>query len=443
MTQGHPLPLILQFMLPVLLGQVVQQTYNMVDAMIVGRALGANALASVGASSSVQFMVLGFCSGMCDGSSIPIAQRFGAGDLHSMRRYIFHLVRIISCIAAGLTLLTALLCPLIIRVLHTPADITSDANLYLLIIFLGLPFTFFYNAQASLLRAVGNSKIPFLFLAISAGLNIFLDLFCVVVLKWGCAGAAIATVTSQALSGFMCLVYIIKKMDVLKPRKEDREWSWISARNILSMGLPMGLQFSITAIGSMVMQAANNGLGSLYVSAYTAANRYEQLIMCPYVALSSSVATYVGQNYGAGKIDRIKAGVRQTFIMGNLYGLVFGSLMAVTGRAAASLFLSGDAGQVLDVSAQFLRIIGFSFWIVTSVNVFRPAMQSMGYPIHAIFSGVMEMAARTIFSIVATPLIGFLAICLVHQVAWITAGIYVICMYRYLMKKIERQNIEN
>ncbi|MGN0363014.1 MAG: MATE family efflux transporter [Bilifractor sp.] len=437
MTEGSPLRLILRFLLPVLLGQLVQQTYNMMDSIIVGRLLGANALAAVGASSSVQFMVLGFCSGVCDGFAIPVAQQFGARKMQAMRQYIHHMVVLTVLCAAVLTTVTAVLCPQIINVLNTPSAIRKDADLYLLIIFLGLLFTFFYNMQASLLRAVGNSREPFIFLAIAASLNIFLDLFCVAVLKWGVAGAAVATITSQALSGLMCLLYIARSMKLLHPQKGERVWNGRYARNLLAMGLPMGLQFSITAIGSMVMQACNNSLGSLYVAGYTAGDRIEQFVMCPYVALSSAVATYVGQNFGAGEYDRIRKGVRDAFLMGLLYGAVFGSLMALTGREIATLFLnsSSDSAQILDISAQFLRTVGFTFWLVTSVNVCRPAIQGMGQPGKAIFSGVIEMIARTVFAIGTLSLLGFTTICWTHQAAWITAGLYVLLMYRAIIRK--------
>lgn len=441
MTEGSPLRHILIFMLPVLLGQLVQQTYNMMDSIIVGRLLGANALAAVGASSSVQFMVLGFCSGMCDGFAIHAAQSFGAGDESKMRRYEYHMIVLTVVIAAVLTLLTCLFCPAIISALQTPENIRTDAVRYLMILFLGIPFTLFYNMQASLLRAVGNSREPFLFLLLSSVMNIFLDLFCVAVLDWGVAGAAIATITSQALSGLFCLIFILRKMDILHIGPSERRWSWTLSGNLLAMGIPMGLQFSITAIGSMVMQACNNSLGSLYVSGYTAGDRVEQFVMCPYVALSSSMATYVGQNYGALRFDRIRKGVFQAIIMAHLYGLIFGTAMAVFGRDAASLFLTPGPGtdEILDVAAQFLRTVGLTFWLVSSVNVFRPAIQAMDCPGKAIISGVIEMAARTVWSLATLSYLGFTAICWTHQAAWITAGLYVILMYRHVISLREKQ----
>lgn len=438
MTQGSPVRLLLQFMLPVLLGQLVQQTYNMVDSIIVGRILGANALAAVGASTSVQFMILGFCSGICDGFAIPVAQRFGAGDYGKMRTFLYHAILLTLGISLVLTSATALLTGQIIHLLNVSDEIAGNATLYLRIIFLGLPFTLFYNLQASLLRAVGNSRTPFLFLLASAIINIFLDLFCVAVLGWGCAGAAIATITSQLLSGLFCLVYIWQKMQILHPKKDERIPSKDVVARLLVMGLPMGLQFSITGIGSMVMQSSNNALGSLYIAGYTAGDRVEQFVMCPYVALSSSVATYVGQNFGAGKLDRIQSGVRSAALLGLLYGLIFGSLMALTGHSTASLFLStnqANSGRILRIASRFLTYVGFMFFMVTPVNVFRPALQGMGYPGRAVGSGVIEMIARTVFALTMVPRLGFTAICLTHQTAWLTAGAYVILVYYSVMKR--------
>ena len=338
MTSGSPLRLILVFMIPLLLGNLFQQFYNIVDAMIVGRLLGADALAAVGSSSSVQFLVLGFCMGSCAGFGIPVSQRFGAEDMQGLRRYVYHSLVVTTIIAAVLTTLTALLCPLIMHIMQTPEDIYQDAYQYLLIIFLGIPFTLLYNLLSSLLRAVGNSKAPFIFLAISTFLNVFLDLFCIAVLHLGCAGAALATITAQALSGIACLVYIIRVMPVLHPTREDCHWNSTVARNLVVMGLPMGLQYSVTAIGSMVMQSANNGLGSIYVSGFTAGTKVKQLMLCPFDAVATAMATFVGQNMGAHKMDRVKQGIRVTLALAVGYGIVAGVIMNFGGHFLGSLF---------------------------------------------------------------------------------------------------------
>ena len=271
MTKGNPLKLMLQFALPLLIGNLLQQTYNIIDAAIVGQILGAKALASVGASSSVQFLVLGFCMGCCTGFGVPVAKYFGADKMDTMRNYVFNGAVLTGGIGVTVTVLCSVFCPQILHLLSVPEDIFRGAYHYLLIIFLGIPFTLLYNYLSSILRSLGDSRTPFLFLAFSAILNIFLDLFCIVVLKWGCAGAAAATITAQAISGILCLVFIGRKMNVLHLTKENRMVNITAVKELLAMGLPTGLQFSITAIGSMVMQSANNGLGSVCVSGFTAA----------------------------------------------------------------------------------------------------------------------------------------------------------------------------
>ena len=303
MIKGNPLKLMLQFAFPLLLGNLLQQTYNIIDAAIVGQILGAKALASVGASSSIQFLVLGFCMGSCTGFGVPVAKYFGADKIERMRDYIFNGAILCAGIAAVLTALCSILCPQILHILSVPEDIYDNAYSYLLIIFLGIPFTILYNYLSSILRSVGDSRTPFIFLALSAVLNIFLDLFCIVVLKLGCAGAAIATISAQAISGILCLIFIIRKMKLLWLRKENRVIKSDAVKELLGMGMPTGLQFSITAIGSMVMQSANNGLGSTYVSAFTAAMKIKQFTMCPFDAIATSASVCCSQNLGAGQAD--------------------------------------------------------------------------------------------------------------------------------------------
>lgn len=298
MTEGNPLKLILQFALPLLAGNIFQQTYNIVDAAIVGRYLGTKALAAIGASASVQFLVMGFCIGICCGFGIPIAQRFGAKDYGNMRSCIFHAGFLVVIAAVVLTVTCSLLCPQILHLLSTPDDIYGDAYYYLLVLFLGIPFSLLYNLLSGILRAVGDSKTPFMFLVFSTILNIVLDLFCIIVLKWGCAGAAIATITAQAVSGILCLFYIWRHFPILKLSGGDCRIKGSMVQLLLVMGVPMGLQYSITAIGSMVMQSANNGLGSVYVSGLTAGMRIKQFAMCPFDAIATAVSTFAARIWG-------------------------------------------------------------------------------------------------------------------------------------------------
>ena len=436
MTQGNPLKVMLQFAFPLLIGNLLQQTYNIIDAAIVGQSLGAQALASGGASTSVQFLVLGFCMGSCTGFGIPVAKYFGAGDLKHMKNIIFNGAVLTAVIAVIITVLCTLLCPWILQVLSVQSDIYANAYSYLMIIFLGLPFTLLYNYLSSILRAVGDSRTPFLFLAFSAVLNIFLDLFFILVADWGCAGAAFATIAAQAISGILCLIVIIRRMEVLWLSKENRVVRGDSITELLQMGLPTGLQFSITAIGSMVMQSANNGLGGDYVSAFTAGAKLKQFTMCPFDAIATSVSVFCSQNYGAGKIDRIHKGLRQGIAVGVGYGLFAGLILIFAGRPLSMIFVSKDASGVLDASAKYLRCMGYFYWSLGILNVTRMVTQGLGHSGRAFFSGVMEMIARTIVSLGFVEAFGYTAICFADQTAWIAACCYIAPTCLYCLKKI-------
>ena len=439
MTEGRPLGLILRFALPLLIGNLLQPGYNLVDAAIVGRFLGTGALASVGASSSVQFLVMGFCIGACCGFCVPVAQKFGARDYASMRRYIYNSFILTAVLAVVLTVACALLCTNILEILSTPADVFQGAWVYLFILFLGIPFTLLYNLTSGIMRAIGDSKTPFIFLAISTILNVFFDLFCIVVLKWGCAGAAIATVSAQAISGFLCLFYIIRKYPVLKMQKEECHLIGDYQKTLMIMGFPMGLQFSITAIGSMVMQSANNGLGSVYVSAFTAASRLKMFAMCPFDALATAVSTFCSQNYGAKKLDRIKQGLWQGTTVGVFYGIAVGIILIFFGRDLSMIFVTGGEDAVLDASGQLLHYSGYFYWALGILNVVRLCTQGLGYSGRAIFSGVVEMIARIVVSIWFVPVFGFMAICFADQAAWVTAVMYILPTCIYCVKKIEKE----
>ncbi|HIX72209.1 MAG TPA: MATE family efflux transporter [Candidatus Anaerobutyricum stercoripullorum] len=438
MTEGNPLLLILKFTLPLLAGNLLQQGYNVADAAIVGRFLGTNALAGVGASSSVQFLILGFCIGTCTGFCVPVAQRFGAGDYSTMRRFVFNSFIITAVIAVVLTALCAIFCTQIVELLATPDDIFDDAYIYLLVILLGIPFTLLYNLTSSIMRAVGDSRTPFLFLAFACFANIFLDIFCITTLHWGVAGAAIATITSQLMSGVLCLVYMMKKYPVLHMEKEECHVQGNLVKNLIVMGFPMGLQFSITAIGSMVMQAATNNLGSVYVSANTAASRLKNFTMCPFDAIAAAVSTFCGQNYGAKKMDRIRQGLRQGVLAGIIYGIVIGIVVIVFGRQMSMIFVDGSETAVLDASRDMLFYSGFFYWILGILIIVRLCVQGLGYSGRAVLSGVVEMIARTVVSILCVPVWGFLAICFTDQAAWVTAVCYIVPMCIYCLKKVEK-----
>ena len=333
-----PARLILQFAIPLLFGSLFQQMYNMVDTIIVGRFLGVDALAAVGATGSLNFMMVGFCVGCCSGFSVPVAQRFGARDMHDLRCYVGNGVWLSLLFTVVMTLAMTLLCRPILQLMSTPDNILDMAYDYLVVIFLGIPAIVLYNYLSSILRAVGDSRTPVYFLIVTSILNVVLDLLLVVVIPWGVAGAAWATVLSQAVSGVLCLIYMLKKTDLLKISADEWKISAEHQKVLINMGVPMGLQFSITAIGSVILQSAVNTLGSVAVASTTAASRLSTLFVCPYECLGNTMATYAGQNLGAGKIHRVRQGCKQATIFAAIYSAAAIILMWFLGRRFGANF---------------------------------------------------------------------------------------------------------
>lgn len=436
MTEGRIFPQIFYFTLPLLMGNLLQQTYSLVDAAIVGQFLGIDSLAAVGASSSVVFLILGFCNGCCGGFGIPVAQKFGARDYGTMRRCVAVSLQLAALMSVVLALVTGFLCDDILRLMRTPANIFDEAYEYLLITFVGIPCTFFYNLLSSIIRALGDSKTPFWFLLLAAVLNIVLDLFCIVVLGWGVAGAAIATVFSQGVSAVLCYVYMMRRFDVLRTTPSERRFDRAIARSLLNIGVPMGLQFSITAIGSIMLQSANNALGTACVAAFTAAMRIKMFFMCPFESLGIAMATFAGQNYGAGRPERIRQGVKAAALMALAYwGFTFVVLMCGA-RWLALLFVDAGEAEILDDTALFLHVSVSFFPVLGLLCILRYTIQGAGFTNLAMLSGVSEMVARILVSVLAVPAWGYLAVCFGDATAWIFADAFLIPAFCYVYKKI-------
>lgn len=435
MTEGNAFKQILLFMLPLALGSIFQQAYNLADAAIVGQTLGADALASVGVSSSVQFLVLGFCTGSAQGFAIPIATAFGAKREKDIKQYFyigFILLLIIACIVTtGCTLLTKQ----ILQLLKTPTNIMDNSYWYLFIIFFGIPFTLLYNYLAAVLRSIGDSKTPFLFLAFSSVLNIGLDFFCIVNLHWGVPGAAIATIFSQAVSSFLCLFLIHIKFPLLHTTPEAKKWDKEMALRMVNMGVPMGLQFSITAIGSMMMQASNNALGSEFVSALAAGQKINNFAMCPFEALGASISTFISQNLGAKNKGRIYEGLKIGTILALIYSVVAGLVLVFTGYYLGMLFVSSSEVTVLTYTAQYLKYVGIFYALLGLLYVYRMSTQGIGESRLAIQAGVLEMIARTGASLLIVSKLGYTGICIEDPLAWIFADVYIIPICFYAIKR--------
>lgn len=435
MTKGSPMRLILGFAVPLLFGLLFQQFYSMVDAVIVGHYLGVDALAAVGATGSVNFMIIGFCMGVCGGFAIPIAQEFGAGHEENMRKFVGNSVWLSCIFAAVMTVLVVILCRPILQVMNTPANIIDASYNYIVVIFLGIPVTYLYNMTASILRSLGDSKTPVIFLVMAAVLNIFLDLLCIIVFHMGAAGAAVATVVSQALAGVCCLVFMYKKFAILKLDKSEWRWNRYFIGKLCGMGIPMGLQYSVTAIGGIILQGAVNGLGSDTVAAVTAAGKMGMLMVCPFDAMGSTMATYGGQNVGAENMERVDQGLKACTILGLIYSLIALVLVYLVGNRLLLLFIDSGETVILGNAYRFIRTNALFYFPLALINIIRFLIQGMGFSKLAVFAGAFEMVARAIAGFVFVPLFGFGAVCFANPLAWVFADVFLIPAFLHVRKK--------
>lgn len=435
MAKGSPMRLILGFALPLLFGLLFQQLYSMVDTIIVGHYLGVDALAAVGATGSVNFLIVGFCMGVCTGFSIPVAQEFGAGHDENLRRFIGNCVRLSVGFAVVITVVVVLLCRPILQFMRTPGNIIDGSYSYIVVIFMGIPVIFLYNMTAAIIRSLGDSKTPVVFLIMSAVLNIFLDLLCIIALHMGVAGAAVATVVSQGIAGVCCLIYMKKKFAILKMSRDEWRWNRDYAYKLCNMGIPMGLQYSITAIGSVILQSAVNGIGSDAVAVVTAGSKLSMLLQCPFDAMGSTMATYGGQNMGAGKLDRLDKGLKSCSILGLIYSLIAIGVIFGAGRQLLLLFLdAGESGIINSAYGYICRNVLFYFPLAL-VNIVRFLIQGMGFSKLAVFAGAFEMIARGLAGFVLVPAFGFSAVCYANPLAWIFADLFLLPAFFYVRKK--------
>lgn len=439
MTAGSPTRDIIRFAVPLVCGYILQQMYLIIDAAIVGRFVSVGALAAVGASSSVMFLIMGFCNGACSGFAIPVAQAFGARDFGSMRRYVANAVRLSAVIALIMTALTCALCAPILRMVNTPAEIFSDAYVFLIMQFAAIPFTIAYNLLAGFIRALGNSKQPFYFLIFSSIVNILLDFLFIVFMRLGVEGVGLATMLSQGVSAYLCLSYIRRRLDALTPGPGERAYDRRMAATLLGNGLPMGLQFSITAVGSIMLQSANNALGTVYVAAFTASMRVKYLFTCVFENIGVAMATYCGQNIGARKVGRVALGVRSAMKITLVYFALTVALIMPFAEEMMMLFVDASETDIISNAALYMRVSNWFYPVLGLLTVLRYSIQGLGYSGLSMLSGVMEMLARCGVSLWLVPALGFLGVCYGDPVAWVAADVFLVpCMallYRHLRRK--------
>ena len=439
MTAGKPMKILLDFTIPVFIGNVFQQFYNMVDAIIVGKFVGTKALAAVGSTGTIMFLILVFLTGLTAGFTVLTAQKFGAGKMDEMRQTVGNAALLSIVVSVVMTAVSMAGMHSLLKFMNTPADIFKDAYAYIMIICGGIFAQVLYNLLASILRALGNSKTPLYFLILAALLNIVLDLVFIVIFHMGAAGAAWATVVSQGVSGFLCLLYIIKAVPELHLSRDDWKYRPYLAKNQISVGIPMGLQYSITAIGAMMVQSALNILGAYAVAAFTAGQKVENIFSQAYVALGTAMATYNAQNVGAGNVQRVREGFRSANIIGVSYAIITGAILIFWGKYFAYLFISDNIDSVLPMVDTYVKCVGFFTIPLHFVNVLRNGIQGMGYGLLPMMSGVAELVGRGVTAVVAAHKKSYAGACLASPAAWIVATILLITMYFYVIKDTERK----
>ena len=435
MTKGSPTRIILGFTLPLFLGNVFQQFYNMADTIIVGQFVGTGALAAVGSTGTIMFLITGFATGLGTGFTILTAQRFGAGDMKGMRRSVFTAAVLTVIVSVLVTAVSVIFMHPLLDLMQTPADIYDDAYDYIIVIMWGLAAQMLYNLLSALLRAIGNSKMPLYFLILAAALNVVLDLVFIINFQMGTAGAAYATVISQGISGLLCLLYIVKAVPIFRLSRRDMVMDGKMMAEQLKVGLPMALQFSITAIGSIMVQTSLNMLGSTLVAAYTAAGKIEQILTQAYTALGTAMANYSAQNVGAGDIPRIRQGFRAATIWGSVYSVAAGVLIMTVGKYLTYLFVSEDAAMLLDSVDLYLKCIGFFFIPLNIVNAYRNGLQGLGYGLLPMTAGVAELAGRGVIAVISARYSSYFGICMAGPAAWVLAGGLLVVLYFYIVKK--------
>ena len=437
MTKGSPFGLILSFTVPVIIGNVFQQLYNMVDAVIVGRFVGVNALAAVGMSGSIIFCILGFLNGVSAGFTVLTAKSFGAGQIDKMKRSVYSACILCLCMTALLTVLSTSCLRGLLHLINTPEDIFREAYTYLFITFLGIWTQVLYNLMASLLRAIGNSKVPLYFLLFAVGLNVVLDLLFIIGFHMGTPGAAIATVLSQGTAGILCLIYILRQVPLLHVDKKNRVLEKEAVKFQIRIGLPMGLQFSITASGMIILQGALNNFGSKAVAGFTSAMKVMQVINQVMISMGTTMATYASQNMGAHRLDRIRKGQRAAIGMMTAYSVFIGLVLFFFGKYIVRIFIAGGQADVLIYPEQYFSIASPFMLVLASIFIYRNILQGMGFGFIPMMAGVAELGARSLAAYIASHYVSFTGICLADPFAWVAAAVPLFLTYLWTMKKLE------
>ncbi len=438
MTRGSILRCMLLFTLPIVAGNILQEFYNIFDTLIVGRTLGVVKLAAVGITGSLVFFGLGFTGGISGGCSALTSQRRGAGDTEGLERSIAAHYVIALGEAVVLTALLTLSAKKLLILLHTGSDMLEHSRRYLVIIYAGLPASILYNTLSSILRAMGDSRTPLLFLAFCSVLNIVLDLVCILLLRWDVRGAAIATVFSQLVSGLACLLYTRRRYPELLPSRAAFRHIGPEVAAALKVGIPMGLNMTVTAIGALILARVLNSFGSSAVAGFTVCNKIQHLMETVMYAVSTMVATYTGQNCGARRFDRIRRGIRLINLLSCAYLVLFSALVFVFRRTLIGFFIGDSGPEIMPYVEEYLRWMCASFWLYSFLNVYRGGNIGLGNGKATLLSGFGELTAKGVFTPLLAPVIGFTAICVTGPLGWFLCVMIGFVLFTVRLRKLEK-----
>ena len=444
MTEGRPLLLILRFMYPLLIGNIFQQLYNMCDTIIVGRYVGDGALAAVGSTGTIFFLVIGICNGMAGGFTVLTSQKYGAGDMEGTKLSVTNGIFLSVILTSFMTILSLSVMKPLLQLMNTPADIYDDAYTYITTICMGTATMVFYNLFSSFLRAIGNSRMPLLFLILSAILNIILDLVFIIYFKMGVGGAAWATNISQGVSAILCAIYIFTKVDVLRPERSHWRFHGESVRTQLYIGIPMSLQFGITASGTMVMQTAINQFGSVAVTGFTAASKVQNLLTQGMMAIGQTMAAYSGQNYGKMDLDRIHQGTKDAMKISVVYSVAVGTAGILLLPHLMKLFFDSgvDISIYLPWAKPYFYMCVATYIMLCMIFIYRNTMQGCGYGFVAMTLGIMELVARLITAGLSMHLKSYTLAAAADPAAWLMTGFFAFFLYLHMRKKMQQQKKE-
>lgn len=429
MMIGNPMKIILLFSIPVLLGNLFQQFYNMVDTVIVGQYLGEEALAAVGSTGCIMFLVLGFANGIAQGFGVMVSHAFGAKDFKRLQHYVALSLMLTAIVSAVLSVITVIGSRQLLLWLNTPENIVGLADSYIRVIFGGILCTMAYNVASGILRGIGDSKTPLYFLIFSSALNIVLDIFLIVVVKMGTAGAAYATVISQGVAAVLCFIVMFRKHDILRTSREDYYWDNQGILRMLSIGIPMALNYSITAIGTMILQSAVNVFGSSTVAAFTAASKVSSIATQTFPTLGTAMATYCGQNLGAGKFKRIYQGMRQAFYLCFVAAAIAALICCCAGPFMLKWFISNPSTETMSAAMQYLYAISGFMIPLGWIFIYRNGLQGLDHGFIPMLSGVVELVSRFAVIAVAAKPCGYLGVCFADPAAWLVTGIMLLIAY--------------